>query len=61
MFTVGSGFKSKRNQDSFDINVMAVIKTMQSTMPYFIKQKSGNIINYKRQKFYSKYTCKNKA
>jgi len=32
-------------RDSFDINVMAVIKTMQSVMPYFREQKSGNIIN----------------
>lgn len=31
--------------DSFNINVMAVIKTMQSAMPYFRQQKSGNIIN----------------
>ncbi|WP_262908234.1 SDR family oxidoreductase [Epilithonimonas sp. JDS] len=31
--------------DSFDINVMAVIKTMQTVMPYFREQKSGNIIN----------------
>jgi NAD(P)-dependent dehydrogenase (short-subunit alcohol dehydrogenase family) len=30
---------------SFDINVMAVIKTMQSVMPYFRQQRSGNIIN----------------
>lgn len=35
----------KEIKDSFDINVMAVIKTMQSVMPYFRKQKSGNIIN----------------
>ncbi|MBO9694242.1 SDR family NAD(P)-dependent oxidoreductase [Chryseobacterium sp.] len=32
-------------KDSFDINVFAVIKTMQSVMPYFREQKSGNIIN----------------
>lgn len=32
-------------KDSFDINVMAVIKTMQSVMPYFRQQRSGNIIN----------------
>lgn len=32
-------------KDSFDINVLAVIKTMQSVMPYFREQKSGNIIN----------------
>ena len=32
-------------KDSFNINVMAVIKTMQSAMPYFRQQKSGNIIN----------------
>lgn len=32
-------------QDSFDINVFAVIRTMQSVMPYFRAQKSGNIIN----------------
>ncbi|MDR0262437.1 MAG: SDR family oxidoreductase [Sphingobacterium sp.] len=32
-------------KDSFDINVMAVIKTMQSAMPYFRQQRSGNIIN----------------
>ncbi|SEM28249.1 NADP-dependent 3-hydroxy acid dehydrogenase YdfG [Chryseobacterium taichungense] len=32
-------------KDSFDINVLAVIKTMQSIMPYFKEQKSGNIIN----------------
>lgn len=31
--------------DSFNINVLAVIKTMQSAMPYFRQQKSGNIIN----------------
>ncbi|MDR2274227.1 MAG: SDR family NAD(P)-dependent oxidoreductase [Sphingobacterium sp.] len=31
--------------DSFAINVMAVIKTMQSVMPYFRQQRSGNIIN----------------
>ena len=31
--------------DSFNINVMAVIKTMQSAMPYFRQEKSGNIIN----------------
>lgn len=30
---------------SFDINVMATIKTTQSVMHYFRKQKSGNIIN----------------
>ncbi|WP_312900045.1 SDR family oxidoreductase [Chryseobacterium taichungense] len=32
-------------KDSFDINVLAVIKTMQSVMSYFRDQKSGNIIN----------------
>lgn len=32
-------------KDSFDINVMAVVKTMQSVMPYFRQQRSGNIIN----------------
>lgn len=32
-------------KDSFDINVFAVIRTMQSVMPYFRAQKSGNIIN----------------
>lgn len=30
---------------SFDINVFAVIMTMQAVMPYFRAQKSGNIIN----------------
>lgn len=30
---------------SFEINVMAVIKTMKSVMPYLRQQKSGNIIN----------------
>lgn len=35
----------KEIKDSFDINVMAVIKTMQSVIPYFREQKSGNIIN----------------
>lgn len=35
----------KEIKDSFDINVMAVIKTMQSVMPYFREQKSGHIIN----------------
>ena len=35
----------KEIKDSFGINVMAVIKTMQSVMPYFREQKSGNIIN----------------
>lgn len=35
----------KEIKDSFDINVMAVIKTMQSVMPYFRKQRSGNIVN----------------
>lgn len=35
----------KEIRDSFDINVMAVIMTMQSVMPYFREQKSGNIIN----------------
>lgn len=35
----------KEIKDSFDINVIAVIKTMQSVMPYFREQKSGNIIN----------------
>jgi len=30
---------------SFDINVFAVIRTMQSVMPYFRAQKSGSIIN----------------
>ncbi|GEN76899.1 SDR family oxidoreductase [Chryseobacterium hagamense] len=32
-------------QDSFDINVFAVIRTMQAVMPYFRTQKSGSIIN----------------
>lgn len=32
-------------KDSFDINVFAVIWTMQSVMPYFRAQKSGSIIN----------------
>ncbi|ANI88233.1 short-chain dehydrogenase/reductase [Arachidicoccus ginsenosidimutans] len=32
-------------KDSFDVNVFAVIKTMQSAMPYFREQKSGHIIN----------------
>lgn len=35
----------KEIKDSFDINVMAVIKTMQDVMPYFRNQKSGHIIN----------------
>ncbi|CAM3442949.1 SDR family oxidoreductase [Sphingobacterium prati] len=35
----------KEIKDSFDINVMAVIKTMQSAMPYFRRQRSGHIIN----------------
>ncbi|MPS74518.1 MAG: SDR family oxidoreductase [Chryseobacterium sp.] len=35
----------KEIKDSFDINVLAVIKTMQSVMPYFRQQRSGNIIN----------------
>ncbi|SMP21567.1 SDR family oxidoreductase [Chryseobacterium profundimaris] len=35
----------KEIKDSFDINVMAVIKTMQDVMPFFKNQKSGNIIN----------------
>ena len=32
-------------KNSFDINVFAVITTMQSVMPYFRAQRSGNIIN----------------
>lgn len=35
----------KEVYSSFEINVFAVIKTMQAAMPYFRKQKSGNIIN----------------
>ncbi|WP_286856862.1 MULTISPECIES: SDR family NAD(P)-dependent oxidoreductase [Sphingobacterium] len=35
----------KEIKDSFDINVMAVIKTMQAAMPYFRQQRSGHIIN----------------
>lgn len=35
----------KEISDSFNINIMAVIKTMKSVMPYFRQQKSGNIIN----------------
>lgn len=35
----------KEVYNSFEINVFAVIKTMQAVMPYFRKQKSGNIIN----------------
>ena len=35
----------KEIKDSFDINVFAVIQTMQNVIPYFRKQKSGNIIN----------------
>ena len=30
---------------SFDINVFAVVKTMQAVMPYFREQRSGQIIN----------------
>ncbi len=32
-------------KNSFNVNVMAVIKTMQSVMPYFRQQRSGRIIN----------------
>ncbi|MDT3406852.1 UNVERIFIED_CONTAM: NADP-dependent 3-hydroxy acid dehydrogenase YdfG [Pseudacidovorax intermedius] len=32
-------------KDSFDVNVFAVIGTMQAVMPHFRAQKSGNIIN----------------
>ena len=32
-------------KNSFNVNVKAVIKTMQSVMPYFRQQRSGRIIN----------------
>ncbi|MFL9835306.1 SDR family oxidoreductase [Chryseobacterium terrae] len=32
-------------KNSFDVNVMAVIKTMQTVMSYFRQQRSGRIIN----------------
>jgi short-subunit dehydrogenase len=35
----------KEIQQSFDVNVFAVIKVMQAVMPYFRKQRSGYIIN----------------
>ncbi|PWG81809.1 SDR family oxidoreductase [Pararcticibacter amylolyticus] len=43
------GAVEELNQDeisnSFDINVFAVIRTIQAVMPFFREQKSGNIIN----------------
>ncbi len=38
-------FDEKEMYDGFEINVFAVIKTMQAVMPFFRKQKSGHIIN----------------
>jgi NAD(P)-dependent dehydrogenase (short-subunit alcohol dehydrogenase family) len=35
----------KEIQQSFDVNVFAVIKVMQAVMPYLRKQRSGHIIN----------------
>lgn len=43
------GAVEELNQDeisnSFDVNVFATIKTMQAVMPFFRKQRSGNIFN----------------